>query len=108
MGKFDLSFMPPFLLTSTPQLRTKQRPNNRASCFRGFFTCLGRDGTVYDELKYVWLQGRQVCLPCMSQTILVFGLFLLDLYFQIFFHSTGVDVLPIVPDRPPLPHNQDS
>ncbi|XP_053705391.1 N-acylglucosamine 2-epimerase [Synchiropus splendidus] len=26
----------------------------------GFFTCLGKDGTVYDELKYVWLQGRQV------------------------------------------------
>jgi len=29
-------------------------------CFRGFFTCIGRDGKVYDELKYVWLQGRQV------------------------------------------------
>lgn len=27
---------------------------------RGFFTCLGRDGKVYDDLKYVWLQGRQV------------------------------------------------
>lgn len=27
---------------------------------RGFFTCLGRDGQVYDDLKYVWLQGRQV------------------------------------------------
>lgn len=27
---------------------------------RGFFTCLGRDGRVYDDLKYVWLQGRQV------------------------------------------------
>ncbi|KAM9785923.1 N-acylglucosamine 2-epimerase [Neosynchiropus ocellatus] len=26
----------------------------------GFFTCLGKDGTVYDQLKYVWLQGRQV------------------------------------------------
>lgn len=26
----------------------------------GFFTCLGRDGQVYDDLKYVWLQGRQV------------------------------------------------
>ncbi|KAB0343880.1 hypothetical protein FD754_020806 [Muntiacus muntjak] len=25
----------------------------------GFFTCLGRDGRVYDDLKYVWLQGRQ-------------------------------------------------
>lgn len=26
----------------------------------GFFTCLGRNGKVYDDLKYVWLQGRQV------------------------------------------------
>ncbi|KAI1890225.1 hypothetical protein AGOR_G00151480 [Albula goreensis] len=26
----------------------------------GFFTCIGKDGKVYDELKYVWLQGRQV------------------------------------------------
>ncbi|XP_017260260.1 N-acylglucosamine 2-epimerase [Kryptolebias marmoratus] len=30
----------------------------------GFFTCLGRDGRVYDELKYVWLQGRQVWMYC--------------------------------------------
>ncbi|XP_037540488.1 N-acylglucosamine 2-epimerase [Nematolebias whitei] len=30
----------------------------------GFFTCLGRDGGVYDELKYVWLQGRQVWMYC--------------------------------------------
>lgn len=28
--------------------------------FSGFFNCLGKDGKVYDELKYVWLQGRQV------------------------------------------------
>ncbi|XP_025914950.1 N-acylglucosamine 2-epimerase, partial [Apteryx rowi] len=26
----------------------------------GFFSCLSRDGSVYDETKYVWLQGRQV------------------------------------------------
>lgn len=26
----------------------------------GFFTCLDRDGTVYDTRKYVWLNGRQV------------------------------------------------
>lgn len=26
----------------------------------GFFICLGRDGKVYDETKYCWLQGRQV------------------------------------------------
>ncbi|XP_033825504.1 N-acylglucosamine 2-epimerase [Periophthalmus magnuspinnatus] len=30
----------------------------------GFFTCLSRDGRVYDELKYVWLQGRQVWMYC--------------------------------------------
>lgn len=26
----------------------------------GFFTCLDRDGSVYDTDKFVWLQGRQV------------------------------------------------
>lgn len=26
----------------------------------GYFTCLERDGTVYDPRKYVWLQGRQI------------------------------------------------
>jgi N-acylglucosamine 2-epimerase len=26
----------------------------------GFFTCLGRDGSVYDTDKFVWLQARQV------------------------------------------------
>jgi N-acylglucosamine 2-epimerase len=26
----------------------------------GFFTCLDRDGTVFDTDKFVWLQGRQV------------------------------------------------
>ncbi|XP_057615975.1 N-acylglucosamine 2-epimerase isoform X1 [Chionomys nivalis] len=30
----------------------------------GFFTCLGRNGKVYDHLKYVWLQGRQVWMYC--------------------------------------------
>ncbi len=28
--------------------------------FGGYFTCLDRDGKVYDTRKYVWLQGRQV------------------------------------------------
>nr|XP_006625461.1 PREDICTED: N-acylglucosamine 2-epimerase [Lepisosteus oculatus] len=32
--------------------------------YGGFFTCLGREGQVYDELKYVWLQGRQVWMYC--------------------------------------------
>jgi len=26
----------------------------------GYFTCLGRDGSVYDRDKFVWLQARQV------------------------------------------------
>jgi N-acylglucosamine 2-epimerase len=26
----------------------------------GYFTCLDRDGSVYDDRKYIWLQGRQV------------------------------------------------
>ncbi|XP_076023052.1 N-acylglucosamine 2-epimerase [Genypterus blacodes] len=30
----------------------------------GFFNCIGRDGSIYDELKYVWLQGRQVWMYC--------------------------------------------
>ncbi|KAG9477922.1 hypothetical protein GDO78_013096 [Eleutherodactylus coqui] len=32
--------------------------------YGGFFTCLGRDGAVYDQLKYIWLQGRQVWMYC--------------------------------------------
>ncbi|XP_006900041.1 PREDICTED: N-acylglucosamine 2-epimerase [Elephantulus edwardii] len=30
----------------------------------GFLTCLSHDGKVYDDLKYVWLQGRQVWTYC--------------------------------------------
>ena len=26
----------------------------------GYFTCLDRDGTLYDDRKYMWLNGRQV------------------------------------------------
>ena len=26
----------------------------------GFFTCLNRDGSVYDTDKFIWLQARQV------------------------------------------------
>ncbi|KAG8554369.1 hypothetical protein GDO81_003774 [Engystomops pustulosus] len=32
--------------------------------YGGFFTCLSRDGAVYDDLKYIWLQGRQVWMYC--------------------------------------------
>jgi N-acylglucosamine 2-epimerase len=30
--------------------------------FGGFFSCLARDGSVYDTDKFIWLQGRQVWL----------------------------------------------
>ena len=29
-------------------------------CLTGYFTCLDRDGSRYDDSKYMWLQGRQV------------------------------------------------
>ncbi|XP_066426544.1 N-acylglucosamine 2-epimerase isoform X3 [Molothrus aeneus] len=28
--------------------------------YGGFFSCLSRDGSVYDDTKFVWLQGRQI------------------------------------------------
>jgi N-acylglucosamine 2-epimerase len=28
--------------------------------FGGFFTCLDREGKVYDTDKFMWLQGREV------------------------------------------------
>jgi N-acylglucosamine 2-epimerase len=28
--------------------------------YGGYFTCLERDGTVYDTKKYLWLQGREI------------------------------------------------
>lgn len=28
--------------------------------YGGYFTCLGRDGEVYDTDKFIWLQGREV------------------------------------------------
>ena len=31
----------------------------------GYFTCLNRDGTVYDTDKFMWLQGRQVWMFSM-------------------------------------------
>lgn len=31
----------------------------------GFFTCLNRDGSVFDTDKFIWLQGRQVWLFAM-------------------------------------------
>ncbi|CAL8268959.1 unnamed protein product [Boreogadus saida] len=32
--------------------------------YGGFFTCIDKKGQVYDDLKYVWLQGRQVWMYC--------------------------------------------
>ncbi|XP_010873907.1 N-acylglucosamine 2-epimerase [Esox lucius] len=32
--------------------------------YGGFFNCIGKDGKIYDDLKYVWLQGRQVWMYC--------------------------------------------
>lgn len=34
--------------------------NSRDMVNGGFFTCLGRDGSVYDTDKFMWLQGREV------------------------------------------------
>ncbi len=31
----------------------------------GYFTCLDRDGTVFDTDKFLWLQARQVWLFSM-------------------------------------------
>ena len=50
--------LPPFPFT--PPTPDPANSANASVSRRGFFTCLGRDGQVYDDLKYVWLQGRQV------------------------------------------------
>lgn len=33
--------------------------------YGGYFSCLGRDGSVYDTDKFIWLQGREVWLFAM-------------------------------------------
>lgn len=33
--------------------------------YGGYFTCLNRDGTVYDTDKFIWLQGREVWMFSM-------------------------------------------
>ena len=45
------------LLESVIPFWLKYAPDRQ---FGGYFTCLDRDGTVYDTRKYVWLQGRMV------------------------------------------------
>lgn len=34
--------------------------NSRDAVNGGYFTCLNRDGSVYDTDKFIWLQGREV------------------------------------------------
>lgn len=33
--------------------------------FGGYFTCLNRNGDVFDTDKFIWLQGREVWLFAM-------------------------------------------
>ena len=33
--------------------------------YGGYFSCLNRDGSVYDTDKFIWLQGREVWLFAM-------------------------------------------
>ena len=33
--------------------------------YGGYFTCLNRDGSVYDTDKFIWLQGREVWMFAM-------------------------------------------
>ena len=33
--------------------------------YGGYFSCLDRDGSVYDTDKFIWLQGREVWLFAM-------------------------------------------
>ncbi|MDY2859352.1 MAG: AGE family epimerase/isomerase, partial [Candidatus Cryptobacteroides sp.] len=33
--------------------------------FGGYFSCLNRDGSVYDTDKFIWLQGREVWMFAM-------------------------------------------
>lgn len=39
--------------------------NSPDEAYGGYFTCLERDGAVYDTDKFMWLQGRQVWLFSM-------------------------------------------
>src|SRR5439155_12808949 len=45
------------LLKSVIPFWLKHAPDRE---FGGYFTCLDRDGSVYDTRKYVWMQGRMV------------------------------------------------
>jgi N-acylglucosamine 2-epimerase len=45
------------LLESVVPFWLKHAPDRE---FGGYFTCLDRDGSVYDTRKYIWMQGRMV------------------------------------------------
>ena len=34
--------------------------NSQDKEYGGYFSCLDRDGSVYDTDKFVWLQGREI------------------------------------------------
>ncbi|MDE6802398.1 MAG: AGE family epimerase/isomerase, partial [Muribaculaceae bacterium] len=39
--------------------------NSQDKEFGGYFSCLNRDGSVYDTDKFIWLQGREVWMFAM-------------------------------------------
>ena len=39
--------------------------NSQDNEFGGYFTCLDREGKVFDTDKFVWLQGREVWMFAM-------------------------------------------
>ena len=39
--------------------------NSQDKEYGGYFSCLDRDGSVYDTDKFVWLQGREIWLFSM-------------------------------------------
>ena len=39
--------------------------NSQDTKFGGYFSCVNRDGSVYDKDKFVWLQGREVWMFSM-------------------------------------------
>ena len=39
--------------------------NSQDREYGGYFSCLNRDGSVYDTDKFVWLQGREVWMFAM-------------------------------------------
>ena len=39
--------------------------HSQDTAYGGYFTCLDRDGSVYDTDKFIWLQGREVWMSSM-------------------------------------------